>query len=101
MQVLVRAKDFQITEGIQAFAEKQAQKLSRGAMRLIRVETFLEKTRAYTTATIRAVLPGKDVVVAKSATDSYAALQTAFDRLTEVVRERNERRHKKRKNGRG
>lgn len=101
MQVLVRAKDFPVTAGIQAFTEREAAKLQRFANKVIRIETFVEKTRAQTKATIKAVMPGKDIVVARSANDLYLAIQDAFDRTIRAVRKNNERVHKKRKNGRG
>ena len=100
MQVLIRAKDFPITEGLQSFTEQQAQKLSRYTKKIIRIETFVEKTRAHTKATIKAVVPGQDVVVARQANDLYLAIQDAFDRATRVLRKTNEKKQTKRKTGR-
>ncbi len=101
MQVLIRAKDFPVTEGLQAFTEEQAGKLARYAQKIIRVETFVEKTRAQTKATIKAVIPGQDVIVARQANDMYLAIQDAFDRATRALRKQVERKQTRRKNGRG
>mgnify|MGYP002152850696 CR=1 FL=1 len=101
MQVLIRAKDFPVTEGLQSFTEQQAKKLTRYTKKIIRVETFVEKTRANTKATIKAIIPGQDVVVARQATDLYLAIQDAFDRAIRVMRKNTERKQARRKNGRG
>lgn len=97
MQVLVRAKDFPITAGLQAYVERKSTKLLKYTNRIIRIETFVEKTRAHTKATIKAVLPGKDIVVARNANDLYLAIQEAFDRATRAVRKNTERKQAKHK----
>lgn len=97
MQVLVRSKDFPVSAALQDFTERQARRLQKHSQRLIRIETFVEKTRAQTRATIRAVMPGKDVVVAHKSTDVYLAIQEAFDRASRALRKNNERWRDRRK----
>lgn len=101
MQVLIRAKDFPITKALQTFTEQQAKKLARYTNKIIRVETFVEKTRAHTKATIKAIIPGQDVVVARQGNDLYASIQDAFDRATRALRKQAEKQQTRRKTGRG
>lgn len=91
MQVLVRAKNFIITKAIQAFSEQQAGKLTKKFKRIIRVETFLETTRSKAKATVKAVIPGKDIVVEKEGDNVYQAIQASFNKIARALRKKGER----------
>lgn len=100
MQVLVRAKDFTVTQALQSFAENQAQQLSKREHRLIRIETFLEQTRSQAKATIKAVIPGQDIVVKRSANDMYAAIRQACNRTRRALRKQAGKKLVAKRNGR-
>lgn len=93
MQVLIRSKDFPVTAAIQQFAQQQASKMLKNGkkLRIIRVETFLEKTRATCKATIKAVLPGQNIVVERNSNDIYLAIADALRRTKRVLRKQKEK----------
>lgn len=94
MQVLIRAKNFSITQGLQKFADQHAKKLQKPYRRIIRVEAFLDQTRSTAEATIKAVIPGKDIVVNRKAKDMYTALSDALERAHRALRKNGEKQKK-------
>ena len=92
MQVIVEAKNMEVTSGLRKHAQQQSKKLTKHTPPPQRVHVMLEVVKKKTNdpqanvAKVIAEVPGKDAVVKKKAADMYEAMTQAFDALERDLR---------------
>jgi len=105
--VIVESKRLKITEALRAFVEEQADKLlklGKGVTGVrVHLETIAKKTNdpQANTVTFRVAIPGKDVVVTKTAENMYTAISSAADSAIRQLRKRYEKRRTLRRSKNG
>ena len=98
MTVIVESKKMRVTQAIRIFAESQAEKLKKFGKGVSQVRIYLEnvaKKKSDTHSNIVTYcvsIPGKDIVVKKSAVDMYAAIVDATEGAVRKLRKVNEKR---------
>ena len=103
MRVIVYSKTMKVTKAIRDFCQKQCAKLLRGGARVARITVFLDiisrkkSDRTAASAKIHLSLPGKDLVIRRSAHDLYEAIVDTSNRAARYLREHKQRRVKRRR----
>jgi len=92
MQVMVEGKEMVVTPGLQAHAQKQAQKITKLSKHVLAVRLFLETIKKKSNdptanqVTYEIDIPGNDVVVKAHAADMYEAIVKATDAARRKLR---------------
>ena len=92
MQVLIRTKNFSVTQGLQQLIQTEAEKLDKVAWKILRVEAFLEVSKKQARALIVAVRAGKDIVVEERTGDIHQAVALALEKTQRALRKNREKR---------
>ncbi len=98
MTVIVASKQMKVTAGLRQYVEDQAQKLLKLGKRAAGVRVYLETVRKKSNDQMANVvtycveLPGKNVVVKKTAVDMYQAILQATASAARQVRKQYEKR---------
>lgn len=85
IQVIVEAKNMEVTEGLRSHAQKLSGKLLKQNRKIIKVHVTLEAIKKKSNdpqaneVVVFVDIPGKDIVVKKRAVDMYEAMNLAFD----------------------
>ena len=98
MKVISRSKTLEVTKALQSFIQKQARKLSKSGQRISKITVFMEtvaRKKNDTTASsvkFHVDIPGKNIVVKRTANDMYTAIVDAADRANRYLRKSKEKR---------
>lgn len=101
MQVIVEAKNMNVTQALRNFIEEHAQKIEKVAHKITAVRVFLETIPKKNNdpqanqVTFLVEVPGKDVTVRKRAVDMYTAVVGAAHSSVRRVRKEMEKRQDK------
>lgn len=97
MQVIVEAKNLEVTEGLRAHAKKLASKLAKLNRKIVKVHVTLEAIKKKSNdpqaneVVVVIQIPGKDIVVKKRAVDMYEAMNLAFSVAERDMRKAHEK----------
>lgn len=103
MQVIVEAKNMQVTQALRSFVEQHARKLNKVAHKVKAVRVYLETIPKKTNdphaneVTFMVEVPGKGIRVKKHAADMYEAVVDAAHSAVRKVRKTMERRADRRR----
>lgn len=98
MTVIVESKKMKVTQAIRLFAQNQAEKIKKLEKGVSQVRIYLEsvankKSDTHSNiVTYHVSIPGKDIVVKKSAVDMYAAIVDATQGAVRKLRKVSEKR---------
>lgn len=98
MKILVAAKQLEVTQAMRLAIQNQAEKLMRLHKKITQVRVFLEKIPKKNNdphanaVTIEVHVPGKNVVVKKTAVDMYLAVNQAVNSALRQLRKQYEKR---------
>lgn len=97
MKVIVQSKTLKLTQALQAFATRQAQKILKTGTRVSQVRVYLEKVKRKNndphgvSVRYRAEVPGKDIFVRIKAKDMYNAIVKATEGASRKIRKTKEK----------
>lgn len=104
MTVIVQAKSIPVTKALRQFVRRQADKVSHFSGKISQITVSLErasrrKNNDPTTSIVKyhVKVPGKDIVVKRTAVDMYDAIVDATDRVVRQVRKLKEKRIQKKR----
>ena len=98
MTVIVESKRLKVTQAMRAFIEEQALKLSKLGKGVMQIRVHLEKVAKKSNdphaniVTFHVSIPGKDLVVTKTAVDMYEAVVATSEATVRQLRKMYEKR---------
>lgn len=98
MTVLVQSSSFKVTEAMRHFVEQQAAKVLKLGKGVLQIQVYLDSISKKNNdphanqVTYKVAIPGKDIVVKKTAVDMYEAINGATESAARQLRKFYERR---------
>lgn len=105
MTVIVESKRMKVTNGLRSHVESQARKISKLSKRVNTIRVYLETVHKKSNDQLANVvtyvveIPGKNVIVRKSARDMYQAVASATEGAARQLRKRYEKRRTRKRIG--
>jgi putative sigma-54 modulation protein len=97
MQIIITARNFDISDTVKSYIEKKVRKLEKLYSRIYSCEVILEEEKERKNAEILLYLKRTKLVAKESSTDIYASIDSAIDKIKKQLRRYSDKISSKRK----